>query len=670
MIHLFSEFERRVRTVLLAVDQLSEKISSRRGGRGRGRAASLFGGGRGGVVGEERIIRYDARAGNRAGGPADVLLYDQAVINNVLLSALVGREAHMSTNTNLDMRGSSPPHSFWETPALEWHTPLALGTYEEAYPRRYARRERTLTRGTGADRIAETLMMAPPWLFSAESDSRVPPVSREAVQPRTAAGGVAGGGAAPLSETTPVRLAERDRRSRLVHVGRPAAKWWAQNPPPAVLVHFVCAAWPGSGGRVMAMELWGKWFYRDIDAQLGTHTFHANRSAALPPRGAPSADGLSNPSEGPVGGTSSSSSQPPPPLGFDANSWLRVCGVACAVKRCTLHGGWNGEKPPQLQTCTTWLNKASWSTSPLAEISRASTGGGSAEVARASEMSERGRPAASTTHRELGKLRRREHTPKAKSGGAKANGGGADGGKAAKTAKAGRAGGTAKSAFKALTRTYGRRLWGEQPHPGSSSTLSTIEQRVAGIVEAQVVIPPALAAASHAAATTHVSGLIAFATPIAAADRREYQIYVHILMSAAMLTQRKPVLPLALCAAVGEWSSKSRCIYVLHAALPKQAEYCVQRPPSPCHGKVALPNELEGLAEADVGTVTLPRLPLVNGSVNVEALGVALGAQARERRALLLDTSALTTADDLSNLLVTPKGWLCTLEHKSCQNAC
>ena len=47
-----------------------------------------------------------------------------------------------------------------------------------------------------------------------------------------------------------------------------------------------------------------------------------------------------------------------------------------------------------------------------------------------------------------------------------------------------------------------------------------------------------------------------------------------------------------------------------------------------------------------------------------------LTPDAHERRVLLLDTSALVTADDLSNLLVTPKGWLCTLEHKSCQNAC
>ena len=41
--------------------------------------------------------RYDQSAGNRRGGVADVLLYDQAVINNVLLSELMGFEVHAGT---------------------------------------------------------------------------------------------------------------------------------------------------------------------------------------------------------------------------------------------------------------------------------------------------------------------------------------------------------------------------------------------------------------------------------------------------------------------------------------------------------------------------------------------------------------------------------------------
>ena len=94
------------------------------------------------------------------------------------------------------------------------------------------------------------------------------------------------------------------------------------------------------------------------------------------------------------------------------------------------------------------------------------------------------------------------------------------------------------------------------------------------------------------------------------------------------------------------------------------------RPPSPCYGRIALPNELEGLKAEEAAVATLPRLPLVNGSVDVRRFGDALGAAGRERRVLLLDASELRTVNDLSNLLVTPKGWLCTLEHKSCQFAC
>ena len=135
-----------------------------------------------------------------------------------------------------------------------------------------------------------------------------------------------------------------------------------------------------------------------------------------------------------------------------------------------------------------------------------------------------------------------------------------------------------------------------------------------------------------------------------------------------MITGRVPVLPLALCARVGEWSDRSRCVYVMHATDGEQ--WCVQRPPSPCHGKVALPNALEGLTGAEMAHVTLPRLPLVNGTVDVRRFGAALGGDGRAKRVLLLDTSALTSADDVGNLLATPKGWLCTLEHKSCQNAC
>ena len=50
---------------------------------------------------------------------------------------------------------------------------------------------------------------------------------------------------------------------------------------------------------------------------------------------------------------------------------------------------------------------------------------------------------------------------------------------------------------------------------------------------------------------------------------------------------------------------------------------------------------------------------------------MSLGAGGtRPKRVLLLDVGDITSADDIGNLLATPKGWLWTIEHKSCQNAC
>ena len=56
--------------------------------------------------------------------------------------------------------------------------------------------------------------------------------------------------------------------------------------------------------------------------------------------------------------------------------------------------------------------------------------------------------------------------------------------------------------------------------------------------------------------------------PLRAVNRREYQVFVHILHSVAAITARRPVLPLAHCTANGEWSEDSRCVYVVHAQQP------------------------------------------------------------------------------------------------------
>ena len=89
--------------------------------------------------------------------------------------------------------------------------PPPLGTYDTRYPTRYVVRQRRLTHGG----VSEWLMQAPPWLFGAESDGTPP-------------------GIAPNGAKGP---------------GRTSASLWGAAKAPVVLVHFVCAAWPGSGGE-------------------------------------------------------------------------------------------------------------------------------------------------------------------------------------------------------------------------------------------------------------------------------------------------------------------------------------------------------------------------------------------------------------------------------------
>ena len=62
-----------------------------------------------------------------------------------------------------------------------------------------------------------------------------------------------------------------------------------------------------------------------------------------------------------------------------------------------------------------------------------------------------------------------------------------------------------------------------------------------------VAVPAELAEATSRAAARHPAALVAFRRPLVVADRREYQLYVHVLHSVAMLSGRRPVLPLAHC---------------------------------------------------------------------------------------------------------------------------
>ena len=105
VVHLFREFERRVVTVLAAVQgNPAEPLKLRLRGQQP----------------HERIVRFGASAGHRKGGAADILVYDQSVINNILLSEVLGYEAHMYTHTHLDdalpVLGRRPP-TFWQVAA-------------------------------------------------------------------------------------------------------------------------------------------------------------------------------------------------------------------------------------------------------------------------------------------------------------------------------------------------------------------------------------------------------------------------------------------------------------------------------------------------------------------------------------------------------------------------
>ena len=88
----------------------------------------------------------------------------------------------------------------------------------------------------------------------------------------------------------------------------------------------------------------------------------------------------------------------------------------------------------------------------------------------------------------------------------------------------------------------------------------------------------------------------------------------------------------------------------MHAERPHGAKFCVMRPPSPCHGKVALPHVLTGLAAEDVAISHLPRLNVLNGSVDVRAAGLT-----RALSDLTLALRILKGVERTEGGLLTPK---------------
>ena len=137
-----------------------------------------------------------------------------------------------------------PGGSYTPTYGVRWVTleagPLRVSPQAAAYfgaaevgARQGDRSAAAVDRSAAA--VEETLAKAPPWLFSAESDLSPPPW-------RILAGGV-----------------------------RVDSRGWGASPPPWVLSHFVCSAWPGSAGREQAMRAWGHWRARAIGRDLPEH---------------------------------------------------------------------------------------------------------------------------------------------------------------------------------------------------------------------------------------------------------------------------------------------------------------------------------------------------------------------------------------------------------------
>ena len=179
--------------------------------------------------------------------------FDQQIINEQLvgllphgpLAALLRRQGpHDGAETLIDV-----------TPGLIWRwscchaTPAEIprpgGSYGATFGVRWL--ELPPLGHTGApttQRPAERIAKAPPWLFSAESDLAPPPW---------------------WLLTRGVRVDSRG---------------WGAMPPPWVVAHFVCTAWPGSDGREQAMRVWGHWRAKAIGRDL-PEEYHAWREARV-----------------------------------------------------------------------------------------------------------------------------------------------------------------------------------------------------------------------------------------------------------------------------------------------------------------------------------------------------------------------------------------------------
>ena len=220
---------------------------------------------------------------------ADFLLFDQTILNAVLVEALIGHSLELNSSAMvIPIKHTSPDakHVRWISTCCHpapsslghppWQAPGGRGVGSGSSQLGVGRKAFAgFVVGTGSNRSAlaetnndlrgetkrpygratmlrhvevrdghggkpETLVKAPAWLFSSESDVSNPS-------------------------------------------GRTAATFWGAWPPPSAVIHFVCTSWPGSDGRRAAMRLWGQWRARDIEPEVGAspqrHFFEGRRRA-------------------------------------------------------------------------------------------------------------------------------------------------------------------------------------------------------------------------------------------------------------------------------------------------------------------------------------------------------------------------------------------------------
>ena len=190
------------------------------------------------------FLRFDEHVRNKL-ATGNGTSFDQAIINQQASTLLplspmmalyrLGQSGFRLSQAYAEVMLDIMPMLLWKWScchATPNELPSPGGSYGRSYGIRWIELPKQPEWRTGGHAKAERLAKAPPWLFSAESDLAPPPW-------RIHAGAV-----------------------------RVDSRGWGANPPPFVLSHFVCSAWPGSEGRVQAMRLWGQWRLKAIGREL------------------------------------------------------------------------------------------------------------------------------------------------------------------------------------------------------------------------------------------------------------------------------------------------------------------------------------------------------------------------------------------------------------------